>query len=256
MPRDAARITLGVGDPAANPLRDRALADGIPAARRGPMAARAATSRSNPFTTAIQGLAASGDAACLIDLEGTILFVNDAWERFGAENGGGKRCSAGDLVGSRIQDHVSGEEPRRVLRTLLRRALRRGPRQGGRPAVQTSECNGPDVARLVMTQLAPVIAGSEALGLTLVHRVVRELPAGEVYPLVDGGDRDYHAGDGVLEQCSCCRRTRRPSEPAEWDFVPGLVAAPPVDARFAYCPLCRELHYAADTAEEALAGAG
>ena len=206
------------------------------------MTVRAATSRSRPFTAAIHALAASRDPGCLVDLEGAILFVNDAWEQFALENGGGARCSAGSLVGARILDHVSGEEPRRMLRMAVQRALRRGG-PGDRPSIQTSECNAPDVARLVATQLAPVLAGPDVLGLTLVQRTVRQLPIQEVYQLVDGADRDYHGDGGVLEQCSCCRRTRRPHEPEDWDFVPGLVAAPPADTRFGYCPLCRELHY-------------
>lgn len=75
-----------------------------------------------------------------------------------------------------------------------------------------------------------------------VRRLVRALPAGEVYPVVEGTADGYRTADGTLEQCSCCRRTRRPAEPEEWDFVPGLVAAPPADILFAFCPLCRELH--------------
>ncbi len=75
-----------------------------------------------------------------------------------------------------------------------------------------------------------------------MQRVVRELPAGEVYPVMEGTLEHYRGEGGELEQCCCCRRTRRPAEPAEWDFVPLLVAVPPRDAILCYCPLCGELH--------------
>jgi hypothetical protein len=70
----------------------------------------------------------------------------------------------------------------------------------------------------------------------------------EVYEPVDGGSRSWRGDDGALVQCSCCRRTRRPEAPDEWDFVPGQLAAPPRDTTFAYCDLCRELHHAAGPA--------
>lgn len=192
-------------------------------------------SRSRPFTTAIRELAARTDAAVLLDLEGTILFANEAWERF-ARLGGGTVEAA---VGARLLDVVRGEEPRDALRALLAWAARA---PAGCTRSLTLECNGPDLARLVSMQVSPVRAGAEPIGLTIVQRVVRELPAGEVYEAVEGSAAGYRSEDGALEQCSCCRRTRRPTAPDEWDFVPGLVAAPPADAVFVYCPLCRELH--------------
>ena len=199
------------------------------------MVVRPAISRSRPFTAAIRELAARTDAAVLLDLEGTILFANDAWERF-ARLGGGFGEAA---VGARLPEVVRGEEPREVLRRLLAWAAHQAE---GRPRFITVECNGPDLARLVNMQVSPVLAGAEPIGLVIVQRVVRELPAAEVYEVVEGTAEQYRAEGGALEQCCCCRRTRRPADPDEWDFVPGLVAAPPADTVFVYCPLCRELH--------------
>jgi hypothetical protein len=198
------------------------------------MAARAPTSRSKPFTAAIHELAARTDAAVLVDLGGTILFANDAWERHARSTG----TFAELPVGTRLADGIQGEAPRKVFEELLARVVR----LPSRPITITTECNGPDVARLVTTQLTPVLAGGEAVGVRLTVKVVRELPAAEVYPIVEGGADEYRAADGALTQCCCCRRTRRPADPAEWDFVPALVAAPPEDTGYAYCPLCHELH--------------
>jgi PAS domain-containing protein len=199
------------------------------------MAARATSPRSRLFTATIRGLSAKTDAAVLLDLEGTVLFLNDAWERLARRSG----CSSSLTVGSPFAESVQGEEPRTVLRDLLGRVARS---TDGRPVTVTSELNSPDVARLVTTQVSPLVAGTEPIGLTVVQRVVRELPAGEVYPVVEGTLESYRGAGGELEQCCCCRRTRRPAEPAEWDFVPLLVAVPPRDAIFCYCPLCGELH--------------
>ncbi len=197
------------------------------------MVARPSASRSRPFAAAIHELAARTDAAVLLDLEGTVLFANDAWERYAVASG----APAQATVGASLVEAVQGEEPRRVLREVLARAAR----SPGRTAI-TVEWNSPDTARLLAVQLAPVLAGSEPIGVTIVQRIVRALPVGEVYPVVEAAADDYRR-DGKLEQCTCCRRTRRPADPAEWDFVPALVAAPPPDAILGYCPLCRQLHW-------------
>jgi len=199
------------------------------------MVARAPSSRSKPFTAAIHELAARTDAAVLLDLEGTILFANDAWERHARATG----TFAELPVGARLTDGVQGEVPRKVLEELLARVTR----APAHPLTITTECNGPDVARLVTTQLTPVMAGGDAVGVRLVVKVVRELPAAEVYPVIEGTADDYRTPEGALTQCCCCRRTRRPADAAEWDFVPALVAAPPGDTRYGYCPLCHELHH-------------
>jgi hypothetical protein len=200
------------------------------------MVARAptASSRSRPFAVAIHSLAACLDPAVLLDLGGMVLFVNDAWERFARAAGGGFGQAA---VGALLVEGVQGTEPRDALRAVLARVA------GGAGATAvTMECNGPDLARLVTLHVSPVMAGAEAVGATIVQKLVRELPVTEVYDVVPGTASDYRAAGGELEQCSCCRRTRRPADPEEWDFVPALVAAPPPDTTFGYCPLCRELH--------------
>lgn len=213
------------------------------------MAARA-HSRPIPFSDEIRHLAHLKDPALLLDREGTILFANEAWDRFARENGGGERVDSSALVGTRWIDHISGEAPRRLHRLLLERALRRlGPASGG-GVVQLNESNSPTMARLVATHLEPIETPGGQVGVALVHRLVREVPVAEVYPIAAGEESRWRDDDGGVEQCSCCRRVRRPDEPEEWDLVPGLVAEPPARVRFAYCALCLELHYAAGAGVE------
>jgi hypothetical protein len=199
-----------------------------------------------PFADEVRLLAHHRDPALLLDREGVILFANEAWDRFARENGGGERVAAAALVGTRWFDHIAGEEPRRLHKLLFERAARRlGPAAGG-GVVQLNEANTPALARLVATHLEPVIGpGDQLTGVAVIHRTVRELPLEEVYPLASGEESRWRGEDGLVEQCSCCRRVRRPESPEEWDLVPGLVAEPPQQARFGYCALCMELHYPA-----------
>lgn len=203
------------------------------------------------FADEVRLLSRESNPALLLDREGVILFVNEAWDRFARDNGGGERVASAALVGTRWFDHIAGEAPRRLHRLLFERAVRRlGPAAGG-GVVQLNEANGPDTARLVATHLEPVAGpGGVLTGVAVIHRVVRELPLGEVYPVAAGDESRWHDADGTVEQCSCCRRVRRPEDPEEWDLVPGLVAEPPEHVRFGYCALCLELHYAAGAGVE------
>ncbi|MBK9517723.1 MAG: hypothetical protein IPO09_10285 [Anaeromyxobacter sp.] len=214
------------------------------------MAARALP-RPVPFVDEVRLLAREKDPALLLDCEAVILFVNEAWDRFARDNGGGERVDSAALVGTRWFDHIAGDAPRRLHRLLFERAVRRlGPGPGG-GVVQLNEANGPELARLVATHLTPVVGTGGALtGIAVVHRVVRELPMAEVYPVAAGHEARWHDGQGAVEQCSCCRRVRRPEEPEEWDLVPGLVTEPPERVHFGYCALCLELHYPAGAGGE------
>jgi len=203
------------------------------------MATRAGL-RPTPFSNAMHQLAGLREPACLLDAGGVVLFVNDAWDRFAAENGGGERSGSGGLVGTRWLDGIHGEEPRRVHAVLLHRAMHR---DGGGPVVHTTENNDADHARLSTTRLEAIASPSGALvAVAVTHRLVRELPVAEVYPAIDGDGANHRGADGTWEQCGCCRRTRRPGPEGEWDFVRALVAVPPRATRFVYCPLCLELH--------------
>jgi hypothetical protein len=191
----------------------------------------------------VHHLSYTADPGCLLDAHGTILFVNEAWERLALENGVGDRCLGDALIGTRWIDHVAGDAPRRVHGDLFEQALARFRGGCGAPAVISGEANGPDVARLVTTRLVPVIPTAGVLAaVSVVHRTVRELPIEAVYPVVRRAPGAYRAATGVVEQCSCCRRTRRPGPWSEWDFVPDVVVRVPARTYFGYCPLCAELH--------------
>jgi hypothetical protein len=207
------------------------------------MAAARAALRQTPLSAAMHHLAALREPACLLDAEGVILFVNEAWDRFAAENGGGERAGSSGVVGTRWLDGIHGEDPRRVHAVLLHRAMRRSGGGPGGAVLHTSESNDAERSRLVATRLEALGApGGGLTAVAVIHRTVRDLPLAEVYPPVEGDGASHRSADGTWEQCGCCRRTRRPGPSGEWDLVKALVAVPPRATRFVYCPLCLELH--------------
>jgi hypothetical protein len=193
--------------------------------------------------SAVHHLSYTSDAGCLLDAHGTILFVNAAWERIALENGVGDRCLSDALVGTHWLAHVHGDAPRRLYQDLFDTALARFRTGCGAPVALVGEANDPETARLVSTRLVPVVPVPGVLAaISVVHRTVRELPVEAVYPVVHRAEAAYRGAAGVVEQCSCCRRTRRPGPWDEWDFVPDLVAGVPARTYFGYCQACRELH--------------
>jgi hypothetical protein len=195
----------------------------------------------NALATVIRGLASENSPGCLLDTQGTFLFVNDAWDRHALANGGAPACLGSSLIGTRWLDHIRGAEVQRLHAALFERTLRsRGPRP--RPIVQVGESNTPTTAALVSSRFELVLQGGEPLALSIVHATLRERPIAEVYDVVEGPMDAYRQSGGALVQCSCCRRVRHPAEEGRWDFVPSLLAEPLL-ATQTVCELCGQLHY-------------
>jgi hypothetical protein len=219
---------------------------GIPLAIE-PIVARPAAHH-NALSVAIRSLAAAHGPACLLDASGTFLFVNEAWDRHAAENGGAPRCLGSSLIGTAWLDHIHGAEVRASHAQVLERALRGGPRPRG--VTQVGESNTATRAALLKTRYAPVVAhGGDVIGVAIEHEVVRERPIEEVYGLSALPPDSYRDAAGRLTQCSCCRRVRDPEEPSRWDLVPDLVERPaPGETAHVLCELCTELHGPRDDA--------
>ncbi len=192
------------------------------------------------LATVIRNLAAERSPACLLDTQGTFLFVNEAWDRRAVE--AGDLAGMGpSLIGTSWLDQLDGDEARRRHAELLERALRlRGARER---IVQVGEANTATTAALLSTRLEPVlIHGAEPIAVSVVHTVVRERPIEQVYDVVHGPADRYRDSGGAVVQCSCCRRVLHPGEEARWDLVPELLAPPP-PVKHSLCELCGELHY-------------
>jgi hypothetical protein len=202
----------------------------------------------NALSVAIRSLAAAHGPACLLDASGTFLFVNEAWDRHAAENGGAPSCLGASLIGTAWLDHIRGAAVREAHAQVLERALRGGPRR--RAVTQVAESNTATRAALLKTRYAPVVAhGGDVIGVAIEHQVVRERPIEEVYGVSALPPDSYRDADGRLTQCSCCRRVRDPGEPSRWDLVAALVERPaPGEIVHVLCELCVELHGPRDDA--------
>ncbi len=195
----------------------------------------------NALSNVIRTLAAERSPACLVDTQGSFLFVNEAWDLRALAGGQDPSTLGAALIGTSWLDRIRGDEARQRHAELLLRALRsRGPR---RAVVHVGEWNTPSTAALLSTRFeAVLVGGGEPIAVSVVHAIVRERPIAEVYEVVESPAERYRGDGGAVVQCSCCGRLQDPRDPERWDFVPSLLHAS-APAAHAICQLCGELHY-------------
>lgn len=200
-----------------------------------------AVSHQQALAAAIRTLSTEKCPACLLDPQGTFLFVNEAWDRQPLHGPGVPAGPGASLIGTSWLAHVGSDEVRRRHAELLASALEPGrPR---RALMQVSESNTATTATLVSTRFEPVtLGGAEALGVKVVHTLARSRPIEEVYELVHLPPESYLDAAGALRQCACCGRLGHPSDPGRWDLVPEAVEAL-AGAQQVLCDLCAELHF-------------
>ncbi len=201
---------------------------------------RTGDSHQQALATAIRALCTERQPACLLDTQGTFLFVNEAWDLQGVRLG--RSCPGSSLIGTNWLEHVVGDRVKHRHAELLASAL--APHRPRGPLLQVCECNTATTATLVSTRFVPVVLGDEQpLAVKVVHTLARSRPIEEVYEVVHRPLEAYRRVDGVVRQCACCGRLGDPVEPGRWDLVPELLGVVP-GAEEVLCELCSELHFA------------
>lgn len=188
-------------------------------------------------------LEASEWPAYVLDAEGTIRRVNSAWDREALKAGGPLGRA---VTGTRLLDHITGDDARAWHDELLERLLHLNGNGRRRPVVHVCACNTPDRFRVFSTRFAPLaLPGAAGVsGLLVTTTLIEEAPVGERYHIAVFDERRFLQPDGLLLQCSGCRRVNVVgSSPRSWEFVPELLWRPPDNVSHSICGLCWEVYY-------------
>ncbi len=177
----------------------------------------------------VQALEAESGAVVGIWPDGRIAFSNGAWQRFALSNAGADVLVRWPL-GADLLSGISGGL-RDYYASAFARALARGEAWE-----QTYACHSPRSTRQFQMRVLP-LAGR---GLLLIHSLVAEA---ELEILASGDAERYFDADGVVRQCSNCRRTQRVGAPAAWDWVPAFVASCPPRTSHSICSACINQYY-------------
>jgi hypothetical protein len=171
----------------------------------------------------------------LLDPQGRVLYVNAAWMRASAS---GHAAPGSGLRGALWIDHVPAEE-RAPLREVLQQVLLQ-PRGTSAGITRVGRCNCD--GRMTSTRFVPVFNpdGEDVLGIVVLHTAVTEAPA---LPVPPDHPPAYAHADGLVHQCTSCRRVQLPGEP-RWEYLASYAEKPPRATTHGICPTCFEATYA------------
>jgi hypothetical protein len=171
----------------------------------------------------IQALDQEQSQIVLIQPEGTILWFNQAWIQ-AARTSGSEYILTRYPVGASYYDGIVGEM-RGYYKVQFTQSI-----ETGEPFFQEYECSTPTRFRLFELRALPI----ESMGLLLEHTQItsndirrKPAPANEV---------DYRFPNGLIYQCSNCRRTKNLN--SVWVWVPEWVAQSPPHTSHGICKVC------------------
>jgi hypothetical protein len=160
-----------------------------------------------------------------------IAWTNPAWDRFALDNGATWEAGAwgpGSALGDAIPE---------VLRIFYEQLHERA-KHAADPVEHDYECSSPTVRRTFRMRLLRCTSGA----LVVVNALRREQPH-------EGGagpdDAALYVGaEGLVVQCSHCRRVRRVLDPDVWEWAPSFVSAPEERlVSHGLCRICFDYHY-------------
>ena len=111
---------------------------------------------------AVAAFQSAPSTSAVVSYDGTILTVNDAWRRFGEQNGGGARCGPGsNYLAITNRAATSGDEVAATVAAALAAVF-----TGNAPSAQVDyPCHSPDQERWFRLQARP-LSGRRAVLVT------------------------------------------------------------------------------------------
>jgi hypothetical protein len=164
-----------------------------------------------------------------------LAYFNPAWRRFARDNGG---VALGDDrygPGTPVLEAISGP-----LRDFYARAYAR-VLETGEVWHHEYECSSPDTYRVFHQTVYPL---RQRRGLVVVNSLAVSRPhEREAHAVAPAGEYAYRNAEGLITQCSHCRRVQRTDERPHWDWVPEWVSDMPPETSHGLCPLCFDYYY-------------
>lgn len=167
-----------------------------------------------------------------------LAYVNAAWFRFAAENGGEPAISSRWPLGSCVMDAVPADlQP--YYRYLYALANVRNSRAAV-PLCHEYACSSPETYRRFAMHVfvLPGMKGFLVMSSLLIERA-HDPGAAVASPRPE----DYLDENGMYCQCSHCRRFRRSALPERWDWIPEWVRRQPARTSHSLCRICFDYYY-------------
>lgn len=198
------------------------------------------------LTPALQTTLDADPNVCVaLDADGFIQYVNPAWTRHADEANASPSCRLEAVLHRRYVDFVVGPL-RPSLEAAIANVMRGGNGAPSRPETFIhSECNTPQWLRHLtthLTRIGPAEGTASAPGLLLRHFLRIEGPLERQYELTDAPAERFQDANGLLLQCSCCRRAKVPGT-EQWKMSLALFEPSPLRISHGLCGSCLEAYY-------------
>jgi hypothetical protein len=168
-----------------------------------------------------------------------LAYFNVSWQRFAQANGAPPQLSSAGCLGTSVLD-VCGSALRPFYRDWYTACLAAGG-EGLFPYQHEYECSSADLYRRFAMTLYPL---GQREGLLVVNSLIAESAHDECQrPSHDADRSNYSGADGLIHQCSHCRKVRHPREKNRWDWVPNWVRSSPIETSHGICPNCFDFYY-------------
>ena len=185
-----------------------------------------------------EALEAEPHVVMVLDPQLRIGFINRAWQSHAERDQAPASCAAPSYLGVPYLGFVKGELRSRLAKgfELLAQA------KGGFGSVWFhSECNTPQVCRRLTTRLSAL--WDEQLTGYVVHNTIRVVGSmRERYDFLELALDDWRDAQGLITQCSCCRRVRHPVT-AAWAVSVELIENSRPGVSHGLCELCLDTYY-------------
>lgn len=170
-----------------------------------------------------------------LDKDLKLSYFNKAWFEFSKENHGEPIISSKFKIGTPIEKAISGtirefyiSNYRRVLKDLV-------------VWKHEYECSSPTLYRLFCQDAYPL---KNAAGIIIVNSLKIEKPIHWEEPEnANLSIEDYTDKNGLITQCSNCRKTQRVNNNTIWDWVPSFVTAMPQNVSHSICSICYDYYW-------------
>lgn len=162
----------------------------------------------------------------------TLAYFNQGWSKFAEENGGQPSIAERWPLGRSIGDAIPA-----ILRPFFFDRFARCL-QTGSPWQHRYECSSRDAYREYMMTTYPL---GRHQGLLVINSLFKT--STQRRPAQAPVEGTYCDENGMIVQCVHCRRIRRPSLEAVWDWVPAWVYEHPENMSHGLCEPCYGYFY-------------
>jgi hypothetical protein len=170
----------------------------------------------------------------------SLAYLNRAWFSFAAENHGEPEISARWVLGAPYLAAIPAPlQP--FYSNFLTTALASPPGPTDRPAQHEYECSSASLYRRFLMTVYPVKGGA---GLLVVNSLAAEHehdPADR--PAQVANPEIYADHQGIVRQCSHCRRIQVAAAQDLWHWVPAWVEHCPPSTSHTLCNFCLDYYY-------------